>query len=134
MSIFATIGGWFKKQEAAVEKLFHRIEPLVEKAEPIVEEIAAVAASAAAGDPASPEAATLHAVSGYLTKAVGVESVVDAFVKANQNAPLNNVLHNAATLALQYTHGEASSAVSDIDTAVQLAYSTYKQTSASAAQ
>jgi hypothetical protein len=128
MNIFAAISGWFAKQQRSLQKLFVRIEPLVAKAEPIVQQISSVVAEVAVVDPGLlPEAGLLEALNAYLTKTVGVTSVVDAFMKENETTPTNSLLHNAAVLALQYTHGQPSVEISDLDTAVQLAYSALKE-------
>ena len=131
MNIFTKLEGWFKKEQTAVAKLFARIEPLVAEAEPIVKDLSAVASVAALGDPAlAPAVAILTAVTGYVSKAVADEAVAAAFVSANATAPLKSVLLNAASLVLSKTTKTSSTAVSDFDTAVQLAYAVSKEASA----
>jgi hypothetical protein len=127
MKFFTTIEGWFKKEKTQLEKLFQRIEPLIAKAEPIVKEVATVAAAAASAEAVGAPAAILTAVADYLNKTVAVSSVVDGFLKANETAPVNNLLHNTAALALQFTPGVGATDLSDVDTAVQLAYSAVKE-------
>jgi hypothetical protein len=126
MNIFQKVEGWFKKEDENVDKLFTRIEPLIVKAEPIVKELAVVATGLAGGSP------LMAAVSGFLSKSVPVASEVEAFVSANQTAPVSSILHNAATLALQHVSGSAATTISDLDTAVQIAYSATKQLAAAA--
>jgi mevalonate kinase len=123
MSIFATIAGWFKKQEASAVKVFSRIEPLLHKAEPIVQEIASLvdAETKALGSPA-----VLAKLNGFLKTGVSFEGVVDSFVSANTGAPVESVLHNAAALMLAYSRGNVTKVTSDIDLAVQAAYSVLK--------
>lgn len=131
MSIFTTIEGWFKKEQVSVNKLFTRIEPLIAKAEPIVKALSLIAAGVATS--VTGTSALMGPISAFLTKTVGVTSVVDNFVKVNEAAPLNSVLLNAGSLALQYTHGTAATLISDFDTATQIAYAAVKEQGAAAA-
>ena len=126
MNLFSFIEGWFTKEKVSLDKLFKRIEPLVAKAEPIVKEVAEVATEGAALESGAP-GALLLGIAKYLDKTIPVADVVDNFLKVNATTPINSLLHNTAALALQYTHGDASTDISDIDTAVQLAYSAVKQ-------
>jgi hypothetical protein len=123
MNIFSKIASWFKKQEASAEKVFSRIEPLLHKAEPVVKTISALmdAETKALGSPA-----VLAKLNGYLKDSVSVEGVVDKFVADNSGAPVQSVLHNAAALIVAHSNGEIGEVTSDIDLAVQAAYSVLK--------
>lgn len=123
MSIFSAIAGWFHKQEASFVKVFNRIEPLLHKAEPIVQKISALVS---AEDKALGSPAVLSKLDGYLKEAVTVEGVVDKFASDNQGSPVQSVLHNAAALILAHSSGTTAEVTSDIDLAVQAAYSVLK--------
>jgi molybdopterin-binding protein len=123
MSIITKIEGWFTKQEKSVEKVFSRIEPLIVKAEPIVMELSAVVGVVQGID----KSVVLTKVCGYLSTVTTDTAKVEAFLKANQGAPVNSILHNAAVFALTFAVGpKASAVVSDMDLAVQTAYSVIK--------
>jgi hypothetical protein len=133
MNIFAKLEGFFKKEQTALAALFKRIAPLVSEAEPIVKAISACVSTAAVLDPAlAPEASILSAVTGFVAKATADETAAATFATANASAPLKSVLLNAASLVLSKTTKTNATAVSDFDTAAQLAYATVKQALASA--
>ena len=123
MSILSVVEGWFSKQEASFEKVFSRIEPLVTKAEPIVSELSAVVGVVSGID----KNVILTKIGTYLGTITTDETKVTAFLTANQGAPVNSILHNAAVFALTFAVGPVASAViSDLDLAVQTAYSVVK--------
>ena len=123
MSILSVVEGWFKKQEVSFEKVFSRIEPLIVKAEPIVSELSAVVGVVSGID----KNVILTKIGTYLGTITTDETKVTAFLTANQGAPVNSILHNAAVFALTFAVGPVASAViSDLDLAVQTAYSVVK--------
>lgn len=126
MTLVTEIEDWFHKEKASAEKLLQRIEPLLSEAEPIVKDIAEVASTVgvAEGNP------LLVAVGHYLQTALTDQIAVGTFLAANQHVPTANLLHNAAVLALQHTSGNTAAEVSDLDTAVQVAYATVKESAA----
>lgn len=123
---FSEIGGWFHHQETAIQQIFKRVEPLVGKAEPIVAEIATVAGAFPKGTPAG---GILAGIAKYLAKATPDTAAIASFVKANESAPLPNILHNAGVLALSLDPSIKTSnpVLKDLDLAVQLAYNTLAQ-------
>ena len=124
LSSVESIGNWFHKEQDAVGVVFTRIEPLVLKAEPVVQDLSNVVAMVAGLE----KNAILTKISGYLVVVSGDEAKVDAFITANENAPLNNIMHNAAVFLLTLQLGPtADTIISDLDLAVQTAYSVAKQ-------
>ena len=118
------IEGWFSKQERSAKKLFGRIEPLVAEAEPIVAGI-----STAIGVTAGVEKSVIMTkIAGYLGTVTTDAAKVEGFVTDNQGAPLNSILHYAAVFALTLGMGStATTVISDVDLAVQTAYSVLKE-------
>jgi hypothetical protein len=130
MSFFTAIAGWFHKQEASVTKVFSRIEPLLPKAETIVKDISAVTSALATAD----HSAVLVAIAKYLGTVTTDAGVVDSFITANTGAPIASVLHNAATLALSLSlPSTVAHIISDLDLAIQVAFSVTKVPPATAA-
>lgn len=123
MSIFSSIAGWFKKREVNVAKVFNRIDSLLHAAEPIVKKVSALvdAETKVLGSPA-----VLVKLNDYLKEGVADEAIVEQFVSANTGAPVQSVLHNAAALILAHSSGKTAEVTSDIDLAVQAAYSVLK--------
>jgi hypothetical protein len=127
-SFFAGVEGWFKKEESSVAKVLNRVEPIIKEAEPIVLKIAAVASQVATAE--LPGGAMLTAIEGYLATAVKDSTAIAAFSANNANTSIANLLHNAAVAAVKVLPVADGAVVSDIDTAVQLAYSVIKEQSA----
>jgi hypothetical protein len=92
-----------------------------------ISQVAATVAAAAEGPAGVLPAALLAGLSTYLGKAATDAGAVDAFFKANESAPIPNMLHNAAVVAVANTPKAVGADISDIDTAVQIVYSTVKQ-------
>jgi len=128
MNIFTNIEhdieSWFSKQEHSAKKVFARIEPLIAEADPIVTALSAAVGVLEGLD----KSAVMTKVAGYLSTVTTDVDKVEGFVTENQGAPINSILHNAAVFALTFAIGPmASTVVSDIDLAVQTAYSVLKE-------
>lgn len=119
------VKNWLFKQEESTKKVFGRIDDLLHKAEPIVEKVSALV-SAEAVALGSPK--VLDALSKFLKGYIKDKSAFDQFVTDNTGAPVKNVLHNVAAVALAHeaSGGTAATITSDIDLAVQVAYSVLK--------
>lgn len=119
------VKNWLFKQEESTKKVFTRIDDLLHKAEPIVKRVTDLvdAEAAALGSPK-----VLEVASKFLKGYIKDKAAFDKFVTDNTGAPVSNVLHNLAAVALanEASGGTAAKVTSDIDLAVQVAYSVLK--------
>ncbi|MGH7239664.1 MAG: hypothetical protein ACREHG_06315 [Candidatus Saccharimonadales bacterium] len=123
MKWFKKVVKWVKKQFKSAEKVMARIEPYIPAASKVVADISAAITEevkVAGPNKVLGEALTL------LTKAgVGLKDI-QSFVTTNKAAPIGSVLLNLATALLKNHVGGSSALVSDLNLAVQLAYSVAK--------
>lgn len=100
-SFFAAIGHWFARSASKLEKLFKKVEPVMEAAEKIVTALSAELGGyeALTGQELNPK------LQRFLTKFGVVTADADAFLKANDNVPVDVLLRNTAKLALTSSHG-----------------------------
>lgn len=99
-SFFGAIGHWFTRSANALEKLFKKVEPVMETAEKIVAALSAELGNyeALTGQELSPK------LQNFLTKFGVVDTAAEAFLKANDNVPVDVLLRNTAKLALTSSH------------------------------
>jgi hypothetical protein len=122
--MFKVIRRWFSKQLTSIEKIEKRVAPMIPEAQAIVSKLSAVvdAETKALGSPA-----VLAKLNSVLHEAAADVVKVAAFVAENQNAPVKSVLLNAGSFILGFTPaGAAATVISDLDLAIQTAYSVLK--------
>ncbi len=125
MSFFTKVFGWFTKQETSIEKVLTRLLPILPEAEAIVTKLSAITAGIAASD----HSTTLGTIAKYLSTVVADSAKVAAFLAAHTGSSAAVILRDAATLLLGLIPG-ASTLVSDLNLAIELAYSVTKQNKA----
>lgn len=116
--------GWWAKHLDALHKFFQRIEPLMEDAKSIVTSLATDIGDykTISGTPDGKNQ-ILDSVQKWLIGAGATTTQVDEYLKANENASIGSITHNAAALILSNTHGSVAQEVGDIDSAIQNAFS-----------
>jgi hypothetical protein len=123
-----TVESWIDKYERSSARVYDRVKPRVVDAIPIVARLAALSTGIAAID----HATALGRVAVYL-RSISIDAgKIAGFVSANTGLPVNVVLHNAAVFALSSGIAPTESIlVSDLDLAVQIGYSAWKETKSS---
>ena len=122
MSFFTKVFGWLSKQETSIEKVLTRIEPYLPQAETIVTTLSAITTGIASTD----HTTILGTVAKYLGTTVADTGKVAAFLAAHTGSSAAVILRDAAVMLLGLIPG-ASTLVSDLNLAIELAYSVTKQ-------
>lgn len=126
-SFFSAIGHWFVKQANSLEKLFKKVEPYMEQADKIVTEINTVLGEYEGALDKLPGSQFVPQIQSWLTKYVGVESQVEAFLKANDSVPADVLVRNAAKLALTSSNPNIQVAGKELNFIIEAALSTTSQ-------
>jgi hypothetical protein len=131
MNFLGILESEFKKlygEFAAVfEKVFKATAEISKAAIPVVQEISAIVGVLPAG---TIPADVFTKLMDYLAISVKDVNAVANFTAQYQNAPVASVLHALATVIVKNLPASAKATASEIDTAVQAAYSASKLLSA----
>ena len=120
---------WFGELSKEIKIVLERTSSITKAALPVVQEISAIVGVL---PPGLIPAATFTKLTGYLATAVKDAVAVQAFTSQYENAPADVVLHALAALVIKNLPAGAKATASDIDTAVQNAYSVAKVIAATA--
>jgi hypothetical protein len=125
VKFFSAIGHFFSSlfggAGSTIQKVLHGVSSFVNLAEPIVAELAVIG-SAIPGQPA-----LLTTIETWLKKYTQNEPAITAWLASAQTLSTADILRTAATTALSALV-PAGTLASDLNLAVELAYSAYKAT------
>ena len=112
-----------------MEKLLHEAHAILLKTRNVMHDalpVVAALATALHGIDLSKQDDVMHAVTAHIDTIVKDAQKVDTWFTSNASAPYASVLHNAAVFIMHESGGHVGTILSDLDTAVQMAFSIYK--------